>query len=428
MSDAEANDAEKTQGHRLAFADQLSAELERLDRAGLRRTIRSLASGPGAVVDVDGREVLLLASNDYLGLAGHQEVVDAAVRAATRLGVGSGSARLVTGGLRLHEELEAGLAALKGTEDAVLFSSGYLANLGTISSLVGPGDAVFCDFANHASIVDGARLSRASLHFYRHGDGSHLDGLLTRLRRERDRRAGEDRGGSTRAARRILVVTDSVFSMDGDLAPLPQLVEICERHGALLMVDEAHATGVVGPEGRGAIAHFQLEGRVPVVMGTLSKALGSAGGFVAGDRLLCDVLRNRARTFIYDTALSPPATAAALQALRVLAREPARPARVLRLARALASALSEAGYDVLAPAAAIVPVIVGDAAAASDLAERLLELGILVPAIRPPTIPRGTARLRATMMASHSDAHLAQAVDAFRTARAGAPRGVGPSR
>ena len=382
--------------HPLSFCAE---EVERLEQIGLARAVRPLASGSEPEVTLDGRRVLCLASNNYLGLATHPEVTAAAAEAAGRLGAGTGSARLITGGLTLHEELEAALAAFKGTEEALLFSSGYLANLGTIAALAGRGDAVFSDALNHASIIDGARLSRAAVHVYRHGDAGHVDELLDGWR-------AANRG-------RALVVTDSVFSMDGDLAPLPDLVEVCERHGAALMVDEAHATGVVGPGGRGAVAHFGLEGRVPVVMGTLSKALGAAGGFIAGSAPLCAYLRNRARSFVFDTAMPPPVAAAALAALGVLEREPERPGRARELAGRLAAGLSAVGYRIPAPDAAVVPVVVGEAAVAVALSRALLERDVLVTAIRPPTVPVGTSRLRATVMATHTDAHLARALDAF---------------
>ena len=386
-------------------ADPLSfcrAELDRLRKAGLERTVRSLAhsSGPEVVL-ADGRVKVNLASNNYLGLAAHTEVTVAAADAAVHLGAGAGSARLVTGGLALHEELEARLAAFKGTEAALLFSSGYLANLGTVAALVGPDDAVFSDALNHASIIDGARLSRAAVHVYRHGDAKDLDALM----------AGRDGAG------RALVVTDSVFSMDGDLAPLPDLVEVCARHGAILMVDEAHATGVVGPAGRGAVAHFGLEGQVPVVMGTLSKSLGAAGGFIAGSEALCAYLRHRARSFVFDTALPPPTAAAALAALGVLEREPERAERVRWLARCMAEGLAEAGYPVPVPEAAVIPVVVGEPEAAMAMAAGLLERGVLAVAIRPPSVPEGTSRLRVTVMATHSDAHLDLALEAFRGLR-----------
>ena len=386
----------------LAFCGQ---ELARIEAAGLRRRVRALESASEPEVLLNGRRVLCLASNNYLGLAAHPEVVDAAAEAARRYGAGAGSARLITGGLTLHDELEARLAAFKGTEDAVLFSSGYLANLGTVAALVGPGDAVFSDELNHASIIDGCRLSRADVGVYRHADAGHLDERLAAWRR------------SAAAGARALVVTDSVFSMDGDVAPLPDIVAACERHGAILMVDEAHATGVVGPGGRGALAGWGLEGRAGVVMGTLSKALGAAGGFVAGSADFCNWLRNRARSFIFDTALPPPTVASAAAALTVVEREPERPVRARRLAVRLAGGLRSAGYAVSDPAAAVLPVVIGAPEAALGLSARLLDAGILVTAIRPPTVPEGTSRLRATVMATHTDAEIDRAVAAFAAAR-----------
>ncbi len=371
----------------LAFVQD---DLRRLDEASLLREVRALNGPQDAEVVRDGERLLLFASNNYLGLANDPRVVEAAADAARRWGAGAGSARLITGGVVLHDELEASLAALKGTEDALLFSSGYLANLGTLAALVGRDDAIFSDELNHASIIDGTRLSRARVHVYRHADVGHLEGLLR---------------AST--ARRKLVVTDTVFSMDGDLAPLPDILEACERSGAILMVDEAHATGVVGPGGRGAVAHFGLHGRVPVVMGTLSKALGSAGGYVAGSRALIAFLRNRARAFIFDTAMPAPAAAAALRAVEILRAEPDRVARVRVLARRLAEGAGEPP-----PAAAIVPIIVGEADEALRLSGAMRGEGILVPAIRPPSVPLGSARLRATAMATHTAAH----IDAFLTA------------
>lgn len=385
----------------LGFANE---ELARLDAASLRRRVRSLSSAQDPEVRLDGRTLILLASNNYLGLANHPRVVAAAKQAADEWGVGAGAARLITGSVELHDELERRLAELKATEDAILFSSGYLANLGTVSALVGPGDAVFSDELNHASIIDGSRLSRATVHVYPHRDADQLEKLLAEWRRDHP-------------SARALVVTDSVFSMDGDLAPLPDLADVCEAYDAILMVDEAHATGVVGPEGRGAVAHFRMEEQVPVVMGTLSKSLGAAGGFIAGSRALCDFLRNRARAFVFDTALPPPVVAAALAALDVLTLEPGRGERVRAKAGRFHDELRLLGYDALAPDAAVVPVMVGDADAALALSARLLELGVLVPAIRPPTVPEGTSRLRCTLMASHTDEHLGRAVDAFAAAR-----------
>jgi 8-amino-7-oxononanoate synthase len=376
-------------------------ELTALEEASLLRTIRSLDSGQEPEVEFEGRRVILLASNNYLGLATHPRVVEAAAEAARRWGSGSGSARLISGGIRLHDELESRLAAFKSTESALLFSSGYLANLGTISALVGRGDAIFSDELNHASIIDGARLSGAEVHVYRHADPGHLEELLAQ----------------TAPASRSLVVTDAVFSMDGDAAPLPDIVEVCERRGAILMVDEAHATGVVGPGGRGAIAAAGLEGRVPVVMGTLSKSLGAAGGFIAGSNDLIAYLRNRARAFIFDTAMPAPVAAAALAALDIVEQEPERGERTRTLAERLAAGLTEAGFEIRPPSAAIVPVHVGEASVALSLSRALLDQNVLVPAIRPPSVAPGTARLRATVMATHTDAQIDAAIAAFAASR-----------
>ncbi len=391
------------QGFRAARTDPLAwitAELEDLRQHHLLRSLSDFESAPEPEISYQGRRYLLLASNNYLGLATDPRVVHGAQEALRRYGASTAASRLVSGSTVLHRELEAELAALKGTEAAVLFSSGYLANLGTIGALVGPGDTIFCDRLNHASIIDAAFLSRARLVVYRHNDMDHLAALLQR-----------------HAGRRSLIVTDSVFSMDGDLAPLPDLCDLAERWGCMLMVDEAHGTGVLGPRGGGAVEHFGLRGRVPIVMGTLSKALGSVGGFIAGSRRLIDYLRNRARTFMFDTALAPSAAGAALAALRVARVEEQRRARLRQLVRALYEALAEQGYHVPRPDAAILPVLVGDSDTALDLAAALRERGVWAPAIRPPAVPRGTARLRVTLMATHTEAHLERAIDAFAGAR-----------
>ncbi len=385
----------------------LSAELRRLAEASLLREVRALDSAQDPEVVLDGERLVLLASNNYLGLATDPRVVNAAVEAARRWGAGAGSARLISGGVRLHDQLEERLSAFKRTDAALLFSSGYLANLGAVTALVGRGDAIISDELNHASIIDAARLSRADVRVYGHADVGHLDTLLR----------------ESAGARRRLVVSDTVFSMDGDLAPLPEIVEACERHNAILMVDEAHASGVVGPGGRGAIAHFGLEGRVPVVMGTLSKALGAAGGYIAGSADLIAYLRNRARTFVFDTALPPPVAAAALAALEALEAEPDRPARTRALAGRLATGLRRAGFSVPDPEAAIVPVIAGSSEDALALARAVRAGGVLVPAIRPPSVAEGTARLRATVMATHADEHIERAIAAFASARAGVTSG-----
>lgn len=373
-----------------------AAALGALEDAGLRRHPHTL----GPATTLAGRPVIDLCSNDYLGLARHPEVQAAAARGALEWGAGSGASRLVSGSLELHRALERALAAHKGTEDALVFSSGYLANVGTIPALAGRGDAIFSDELNHASMIDGCRLSGAHVEVYRHGDAEDL----------------EQRLATTPAAKK-LVVTDSIFSMEGDLAPLTAIDAACRRHGAMLLVDEAHATGVLGEGGAGAVAAAGLTGPGMAVMATLSKALGSSGGFVAGSHALIEYLRNRARSYVFDTAPAPAAMGAALAALAVVRREPQRRASVLRAAQSLAAALGGLGYRVLPPAAAIVPVMVGETDRALALSARLLEAGVLVPAIRPPSVPPGTARLRVTVSAAHTPDQLDQAVAAFAGAK-----------
>lgn len=379
----------------------LEGALADLDRRDLLRTLREHDSGANAWLHLaDGRRVLHLSSNGYLGLATHPEVAAAAAAAARSAGTGTGSARLVTGAHRGHRELEDDLAAWKGTEAALLFSSGYLANLGVLGALAGRGDTIVSDELNHASIVDGCRLSRAEVRVYRHGDAEHAEALLV------------DAPG-----RRVLV-TDGVFSMDGDLAPLPALCDAAERHGAAVVVDDAHGSGVLGPDGRGTVAALGCEGRVHAVVATLSKALGSQGGYVAGSTRLVAWLRNRARGFVFDTALAPPSVAAAHAALGVARAEPWRRATALERARQLAEGLQALGWTVPDVGTPIVPVTVGTAGAAVALMERLLDHAVLAVAIRPPTVPHGTARVRATTLATHTTADVEHALAAFGPAAA----------
>lgn len=383
-----------------AWAEHLAAEADALRRSGLFRTVRTLSSPPGPTVQKDGQERILLCSNSYLGLATDERLIAAAQAAAAAWGTGTGASRLLGGALPLHDELERRLSAWKGSEDCVLFSSGYLANVGAVAALCGRGDTVVSDRLNHASLIDGCRLSGAAIRVYPHGDTAACARHV----------AEAARGG------RVLIVTDSVFSMDGDLAPLAELAGIAEASGALLFVDEAHATGVLGG-GRGAIAQLGLTDRVAAVMGTCSKALGSLGGFVCASRLLCDHLRNCARSFVFDTALPAPVVAATLAALDVIAAEPERGTRACALARRLAAGLRDLGYQANEPQAAIVPVLIGDSERAVRLAARLYDLGVIAPAVRPPTVPAGTARLRLCTTATHSDEHIERALRAFAAAR-----------
>jgi 8-amino-7-oxononanoate synthase len=375
---------------RAALDAALTDELDAIDARGLRRRLRTVAGSQDAEVEIDGRRVVLLCSNNYLGLASHPDVVEAAARAARDFGASSGSSRLISGHMSVHAALEERIAAWKGVEASLLFSTGYHANVGVISSLVGPGDVVVSDELNHASIIDGCRLSRARVAVYRHNDTDSLAEVL----------------GVCGDARRILVVTESVFSMDGDTAPLAAIADLAAGHGAWLMVDEAHAAGVFGPGGAGLVVALGLTSRVDVHMGTLGKALGSFGAYVAGSRRLVDHLVNRARSFIFTTGLPPSAAAAAAAALEVIAREPERATRLLQAARSLGERLRAAGLDVPNVDSQILPVMVGDARRAVAAAERLLERGYYVAAIRPPTVPPGTSRLRLSLMATHRPEHV----------------------
>jgi glycine C-acetyltransferase/8-amino-7-oxononanoate synthase len=378
----------------------VAERLEELRERGLYRRLRLIEGPQGPSVTLDGRPVLLLCSNNYLGLADRAEVREAAAEAALRWGASAGASRLISGTMEPHRRLESRLAAFKGYEAALLFGSGYLANTGVIAALAGRGEVIFSDELNHASIVDGCRLSRAETFVYRHADPEHLAWGL--------RQAGE---------RASLIVTDGVFSMDGDVAPLPELLELARRHGARLMVDEAHATGAVGPGGRGSVSAAGLSGEVDVVVGTLGKALGSYGAYVCANVETIDFLVNTARPFIFSTAPPPPAAAAALAALEVLEREPELVERLQANATILRVALAAEGLDVGRTATQVVPVGVGEAARAMELCELALERGVFAQGIRPPTVPEGSSRLRLTVMASHRAEEL---VGAARTVGAAA--------
>jgi 8-amino-7-oxononanoate synthase len=363
----------------------IESRLDELQAAGLFRQMRMVSGPQGPRVLLDGKPVLLLCSNNYLGFADHPAVRHAAARAAMRHGVGAGASRLVSGNMTVHRRLEERLADFKQTERCVLFGSGYLANMGVIGALAQPGDVVLSDALNHASIVDGCRLSRAETFVYDHLDTDHLEWGL--------REAG---------GRASLIVTDTVFSMDGDLAPLAQIVELARRYDARVMVDEAHATGAVGPGGRGAVAAAGLTEEVDVVVGTLGKALGGYGAYVCCDAEMASLLVNTARTLIFSTGPAPPSVAAALAALELLRDQPRQVERLMRNARALRGALSEHGFAVSGEGTQIVPLIVGESELALDVCERALQRGVFAQAIRPPTVPAGSSRLRLSAMATHT--------------------------
>lgn len=359
-------------------------------RRKLHRRRRRILSGQGPRVTWRGREFVNFASNDYLGLASDPRLARASAQAARRYGTGSGASALVTGHLPPLRALERELAAWEGTEAALVFSSGFAANLAVVSSLTSRRDAVFSDELNHASLIDGCRLSRADVHIFRHNDMEHLNELLHRFGPK---------------ARRRLIVADSLFSMDGDLAPLDDLSELAQLHGAMLLLDEAHATGVLGEHGQGAADSLSMRLDPPehfIKMGTLSKALGSQGGFVCGTRVLIDWLVNHARPYVFSTALAPPSAAAARCAVRIARDEKERRWQVLTLADSLRSKLQKLGADVGSSTTHIVPVIAGSPQRALAWSRRLEERGLLVPAIRPPSVPAGTSRLRIGVSAGHT--------------------------
>jgi len=379
----------------------IDEELKQIKDKNLFRILTELQSGQSPEIIIAGKRYILLASNSYLGLTTDPKVKDAAQRALEKYGTGSGGSRLVSGSSDLHRELEDRIADFKKTEAAILFSSGYLANVGAISALVGPGDVIYSDELNHASIIDGCRLSHAEIKIYKHCDVEHLGSLIS----------------SDKSRNKKLIVTDTVFSMDGDLAPLPELVELAEKYGCMLMIDEAHATGVLGKRGSGATEYFSVEDRVPIVMGTLSKAVGSLGGYVAGSRTLIDFLRNRARTYIFDTSLPASSLAASQAAIDIIEFEPERRKYLWYLIEKFKSGLKNIGLELLTSHSAVIPVLIGEAQPTLDFARLLRENGVFTPAVRPPSVPPGKCRIRATLMATHEEEHIELALRAFKGAR-----------
>ena len=374
--------------------------LNELAARHLTRRLTPLHSGVGPVVEMAGRQILLLASNDYLGLGTHPEVIQSAIEATQRFGTGAGAARLVSGSLPPHQELESALAQFKGTEAALTFGSGYLANIGTIPALVEQGGLILADRLCHASLIDGCRLSAADFRIYHHNDIDHLRSLLAKRRQ----------------ARRTLIVTDGLFSMDGDLAPLPELSRLAQEYEADLYIDDAHGTGVMGPHGRGTAEHFGIEAQIPFQMGTFGKAFGSSGAYLAGPSILIRYLMNTSRSFMFTTAPPPSSAAAAIAALRVMQREPERRARLWANRERLFSGLTQMGFTLSPSLSPIMPILVGNADTALSFAESLFAEGVYAPAIRPPTVPDATSRIRVTVTSEHTSSHIDQAIIAFQRA------------
>jgi 8-amino-7-oxononanoate synthase len=363
---------------------ELAAELAAREAQGLRRSRRLLESPQRARVTVDGRGYVAFCSNDYLGLAADPRLSAAANEGIARYGVGSGASHLILGHSTAHHELEVALAAFVRQPRALFFSTGYMANMGVVSALVGRGDAVFADRLNHASLNDAVLVSRASFKRYAHNDLDALERLL-----------------ATTPARRRLVVTDAVFSMDGDIAPVAALLELCDRYDAYLFIDDAHGFGVLGEAGRGALAHFNIKSDRIIYMATLGKAAGVAGAFVAGNETLIETLIQNARTYIYTTATPPLLAHTLLTSLQIIAQEEWRRERLRELIRQLRQGLAGSSWRLLPSATPIQPLLVGGNDEALSLSVRLAEAGLLVPAIRPPTVPQGTARLRISLSADH---------------------------
>lgn len=386
--------------------DWLSSALAQLEAEGLRRRTRLRTTPQAAEVEVEGQRLVNFASNDYLSLAGDPAVVAAVRDTVLRHGWGSGASPLVSGTSDEHDKLARELAEFEGVESAILFPTGFAANMATVPAMAGEGDAIYSDDANHASLIDGCRLSKAERHVYRHGDADHLAQLLAQ-------------GGHYR---RRLVVTESLFSMDGDIAPLATIGELAQKYGAMLMVDEAHATGVWGANGRGVVEHFAhaapaLERQVAIRAGTLSKGLGSLGGFVAGSRDLTEWLSHMGRAHMFSTAAPAAVAAAGRAALGIVRDQPQRRVRVLASASHLRARLIERGWNVGNSVSQIIPIIVGEATATMELSQRLRERGLWVPGIRPPTVAPGTSRLRVSLTAGHTEEHLERLVTALDEVR-----------
>jgi 8-amino-7-oxononanoate synthase len=380
----------------------IAKRLQTLRDGDRYRFLRRVETGQEARIILDGKQVRLFCSNNYLGLANHPALAAAAYEAADRFGCGSGGSRLISGNMQLHEQLEERLARFKRYPACILFGNGYAANVGILSSLMEAGDVIFSDALNHASIIDGCRLSRAHVNIYRHRDTDHLESLM--------RKSSE--------YNKKLIVTDTLFSMDGDLAPLPDLVKLARRHKSMLMLDEAHAVGVMGPSGRGVAEHYGIGDAADISVGTLGKALGSFGAFAVCRPEIREFLVNHARSLIYSTSLPPPVLAAASKALEIMEAEPERRHRLAENANQLAQGIRALGFSLPEPVTPIQSVIMGEEARAMGLCEQLLLRGVYAQGIRPPTVPPETSRIRFSLMATHTEEDIRDALDVLSSSLA----------
>jgi glycine C-acetyltransferase len=383
----------------------LTATLDELRARGTYFRLRVLQDQQAPVCHYDGKEVINLASNNYLGLCNHPKLVEAALKATRELGVGSGAVRTIAGTMRIHMELEEKIARFKNVEACVVFQSGFAANAGTVSAILGKEDFIISDELNHASIIDGARLSRAKIRVFRHKDVAHCEELLQEIQKEPGHK---------------LVITDGVFSMDGDIGPVDKLAGLAEKYGAIMMVDDAHASGVLGRNGRGSIDHFNMHGRVDVQVGTLSKAIGALGGYVCGSKDLIDFLYHRARPFLFSTSHPPSVAATCIAAFEILEHEPERIERLWENTRYFQNELKGAGFNIggvntPATETPITPVIVGEGRAAMEFSRALFEEGVMGTGIAFPTVPEGKARIRLIVTSEHTRAHLDRALETLET-------------
>lgn len=379
--------------NRLAFVEQVIADLK---EQKLYNNIRTIDSPQGAWVTIEGRKVLNMCSNNYLGLANHPALVAAAKQAIDDYGVGPAAVRSIAGTMTPHEELDKAVAAFKRVEAALTLQSGFMANLAVIPALVGKGDTIISDELNHASIIDGARLSRAKIKVFKHADMAHLESVL----------AEENEG-------RVLVITDGVFSMDGDIAKLSEIVELAKKYGALSMVDDAHGEGVLGENGRGIVDHFKLHGQVDVEVGTFSKAIGTVGGFAAGSAKLIEYLKQRARPFLFSSALTPPDVMATFESIKILSNSGELVDRLWDNGRYFKAEMQKRGFDVGVSETPITPVMLGDAEVAAEMSMRLFDNGVFASKIGFPTVPQGKARIRVMISAAHEQSDLDFALEQF---------------